>query len=157
MHSDGRLFVEATGMLQLTQMPFLSYQNNLSMVSVAEGTKSLASNAFTAFTSMQYLKLPFTVTTIHEQAFANTNIDTILVLQGSKVDEFVTQKQMKHAYLGELTGDDVVDLADYDKMKKEIIGSGSPLSTEQKLLADCDGDGAIDAFDLALLKTCNIV
>ncbi len=55
------------------------------------------------------------------------------------------------AVSGDLNGDGTVTIADIVTMQK-YLAAVTALSQEQKLLADCTGDGSVNCFDIAVMK-----
>ena len=149
LQSDGRFVIEGSGLFQNNQ----AMQNHLaqiSSVSLSEGYTEIAAQAFADFADIRYLRLPLSANQIHPQILPPNANTTLLIFPNSPAEEYARQAQMPYIYLGELTEDGHIDLADYAILVQQVTGE-SPAFTEGEILtADINGDGAIDAFDLAL-------
>ena len=66
-------------------------------------------------------------------------------------DYIVIKKALLSESLCDLNNDGVTDSADYELLKNNL--GGKNLDSNQKLVADVDGNGTIDNTDLSILKT----
>ena len=149
VRSDGRLEIDGKG--EFTQSTaWQAYQAQVSYVSVAEGFQTIGASSFQNFEHLQYVRIPLTANSLHPDMLKNLQGNpTILVFKGSSAD---TSAIANRAYLGDMNGDGDVQLSDYQLLVEAVQGIGVPLNAEQEILADCNGDSVVDAFDLALLR-----
>ena len=131
--------------------------SSLEEVVITEGVTSISSCAFRNCYNLTSITIPASVESIQSNAFDNSGLSTIYGYEGTCAQTFANEKGVTFvelldpdAVLGDLDRSGSVDNTDFDIMMQAAVGSVN-LTNTQKLLADINGDGVIDGFDVAAL------
>ena len=94
------------------------------------------------------------MTSIGDRAFYKTGIGTVYGYTGSYAETYANSNGYTFVVLntrGDINGDDTLDITDYAMIANATVGA-SELTGVAKIAADLNSDGAVDAFDAALLN-----
>ena len=80
-------------------------------------------------------------------------VDVVLADMNGDAVTLAVQNGVFHIsrMVGDINGDNLVDVGDLVRLTEVILGTGAPPTTEELLAADCNGDLATDALDVACL------
>lgn len=130
-----------------------AYCSSLQQIAINGEITRISESCFYGCSLLQEITLPRSVEAIDDDAFVETSLTTIKGYYDTVAESFANDNGYTFIPLdtivpGDLSGDEAVTLVDYTMLCKYISGEVDISGTAQKLSADVDSDGAIDAFDL---------
>ncbi len=148
------------------------YARNAKVI-IEDGVTNIGNKAFYQGTGITSIRIPDTVTTLGANAFQNcTSLNTIALSENvtnigtgafdgcdslnicgyinSYTQTFAAENSIPFVLLGDSDGNGEINSNDYAMLKKYVTCQRA-LTEEQRIAADFNGDGAVDAFDVIAL------
>ena len=123
-----------------------AYCTSLTSVKIPDNAKSIGDFAFAYCSSLTSIKIPDSVTAIGDWAFDKCEKLKICGNSGSYAQTYANENSISFYTLGDVNFDGTVNSNDYAIIRSYIMCRGT-LSEEQRIAADYDYDGTVDAFD----------
>ena len=126
----------------------------LTSITIPDSVTSIGNWAFEDCTSLESIVIPDSVKSIGDRAFKYSGLKTVYGFTGSYAETYANDNSYTFVALydsGDVNGDDTLDLTDYALIANATVGA-IDLTDVEKIAADLNCDGAVDAFDAALLN-----
>ncbi len=124
---------------------------SLTNIIIPDSVTSIGIQAFAVCTSLESIAIPDSVSNIGGNVFEECeSLTAIYGYSGSRAATYASENSIPFIYFGDIDGDGIINSNDYAMLKSYFMCQSS-LTEEQRMVADFDGDGAVDAFDVIAL------
>ena len=120
--------------------------SSLSSITIPNGVTSIGNETFYSCSSLSSITIPSSVTSIGEDAFYRCDALTIYGYIDSYAQTYANENSFPFNALGDSDGDGVIGSNDY-AMVRNYVMCAENLTEEQRIAADYNRDGVVDAFD----------